>query len=344
MTALDSGTPQLPVWLRPSGMVMPQSPIFSRKPLARSMAADAPTAPVISDDVLLGAVREQVAHGRGGLLALEVEVRADVRVVERRIGVDAAVLEDDDLAVGLGLLQDLVIAGHVERGQDDDVDRRVLVELVECRDLVLELVLGVVELEVDAQLLRGLLEGRGVGGAPAALGTGLDEADGHVLVRLAAGRGRGGGGGCPGRRGRGARAGARTGRGEREDRERCGDRRERVGNESLSGLRLGTRSRTMDGTDPRLTARDQVTQGAMDTSSSAPGPAPGCPSRPPAGDASRGPGLAGDPLGLLPFPLPLTGPITAGNVPFRYRARQPRVAIRVSTTRRDGSTTPDDDP
>ena len=86
------------------------------------------------------------------------------------------------LPLSLASCEDLVIAGHVERGQDDDVDRRVLVELVECRDLVLELVLGVVELEVDAQLLRRLLEGRRVGRAPAALGTGLDEADGHVGV------------------------------------------------------------------------------------------------------------------------------------------------------------------
>ena len=51
MTALDSGTPQLPVcdWV----IVIPQAPMFSRKPLARSMAAEAPTAPEISTTFFL---------------------------------------------------------------------------------------------------------------------------------------------------------------------------------------------------------------------------------------------------------------------------------------------------
>ena len=146
------------------------------------MAADAPTAPEISATFFLWReVLEQVAHRRGGLLAFEVEVGADVRVVQARVGVDAAVFEDDHLAGGLRFLEDVVIAGHVERGEDDDVDRWVLVELVERRDLVLELVLRVVELEVDAELRRGLLEGGRVRGAPAALGPGLDEADRRTL-------------------------------------------------------------------------------------------------------------------------------------------------------------------
>src|SRR4030067_759883 len=50
------------------------------------------------------------------------------------------------------------------------------------------MVLGIIELQIDPQLLGGLLEGGRIGGPPATLGTGLDET--HDPVRV---------GGDPGR-------------------------------------------------------------------------------------------------------------------------------------------------
>ncbi len=121
------------------------------------------------------------------------EVGADVGGVEVFGRVDPAVLEDDGLAGILGFLQNGVPARCLEGGEDDDVDLIVGDEVAERRELVLHLVLGVVELEVDAELLGGVLERRGVGGAPATLGAGLDEPDGQVLIRQ---RARLAGGGC----------------------------------------------------------------------------------------------------------------------------------------------------
>ena len=55
MTDLDWDTLQLPLWLKPAGIVMPQPPILSRKPSPRSMPIVSPTAPVISTTLCLSA-------------------------------------------------------------------------------------------------------------------------------------------------------------------------------------------------------------------------------------------------------------------------------------------------
>ena len=80
MTSLPSVALQFAVWLLVT--VMPQSAIFSRKPLPRSMAARGTDVADELDDVLLGAALEQLAHLDGGLAALLDEVGADVGRVE----------------------------------------------------------------------------------------------------------------------------------------------------------------------------------------------------------------------------------------------------------------------
>src|SRR3990172_10902521 len=50
------------------------------------------------------------------------------------------------------------------------------------------MVLGIIELQIDPQLLGGLLEGGRIGGPPATLGTGLDETHDHVRVGVDLGR------------------------------------------------------------------------------------------------------------------------------------------------------------
>ena len=92
-------------------------------------------------------------------------------------------------------------------------------KLAERRDLVLDLVLGVVELQVEAELRGLFLEGRRVRGAPAALGAGLDEPDRQVLHGL---RGRR-------RRGCRARRGAAGSGHHGQDHQRTGDRDELAG-------------------------------------------------------------------------------------------------------------------
>ena len=96
---------------------------------------------------------EQLAHLVSGLAAFEREVGADVGGVEVLGRVDAAVLEDDRLARVLGFLENVVPARGLEGGEDDHVDLVVGDEVAERRELVLQLVLGVVELQVDAELL-----------------------------------------------------------------------------------------------------------------------------------------------------------------------------------------------
>src|SRR5690606_16011038 len=125
-----------------------------------------------------------------GHLALEAEVRpdpGDVGVLDR--GVDRAVDEHDgDLRV-LDLLEDLVPTGLDDRGERDDVD--VLVdEVAQGLDLVLLLLLGVHEDQVDAVLLgEARLDGLRVGRAPAGLGAELREADlDEVATATATGR------------------------------------------------------------------------------------------------------------------------------------------------------------
>ena len=122
-------------------------------------------------------------------------------------------------------------------------------------DLVLELVLRVIELQVDAQLGGLVLEGRGVGSAPAALRARLDEPDGEVLVGLRRSRRRGrrgrGGGGRGRRRGgrrrwrgRGSRGGAarHQDQGHRTDGQPRKQSRSRHGLVSVSGVWLKSRS------------------------------------------------------------------------------------------------------
>ena len=66
---------------------------------------------------------------------------------------------------------------HEKRSQDDDV-YLIGNKGAESRNLILLLILRVVEFQINAELLRSFLERSGVGGTPAALGSGLDKADG----------------------------------------------------------------------------------------------------------------------------------------------------------------------
>ena len=127
MTALPSVAPQLPVWIWV--MVMPQSPIFSRKPWPRSLAAEEPTLPTSSTTFFFALSFEQIAHFSGGLAAFLDEVGADVGGIQVFGRIDAAVFQDDDLAGGLGFLQHIVPAGRLEGGEDDDVHFRILDEV-----------------------------------------------------------------------------------------------------------------------------------------------------------------------------------------------------------------------
>ncbi len=201
--------------------------------MARSTAIEIAHGAGDLDDVVL--IRrepcQERAHRGRGVLPLGDEVRADVGVIQARVGIDPQVLDDDDLAGRSGFLESVVVAGGIDRVEDDDVDGRIPVELVERGDLVLEAVLGIEELQRDAILGRGVREVLSVRGPPGTLRSGLDESDDHVPVRVDLRRRRRDRGGRRSRRWseRSRRSGGRGRRPGRAAEPACGNRR-RQGN------------------------------------------------------------------------------------------------------------------
>ena len=72
-------------------------------------------------------------------------------------GVDPPVLEDDGLALGLGFLQHVVPALASRAARMMTSTYASCDELAERRELVLQLVLGVIELQVEAELVASSL-------------------------------------------------------------------------------------------------------------------------------------------------------------------------------------------
>ena len=134
----------------------------------------------------LGRVGVLVDDPLAGLLALDDEVGAEERLVERVIlRVDRTVGEHDRDAGRLRLVEHGVPAGLDDGRERDDVD--LLLDVGADRlDLVLLLLLRVGELELDARLLEGRLDVLRVRGAPSALRADLREADDEFVEGLGA--------------------------------------------------------------------------------------------------------------------------------------------------------------
>ena len=183
ITVLPSARVKLPVC--ESSVVIAVPSMASANPSARSLAGADPVVPS-STTMLVGRVAEGLGCPLTGRHALLLEVQADpgrVQVVRRR---DRAVFEDDRDAGLLGLVEHVVPAVFHDRRDDDRVDALVD-EAADRGDLRLDLVVGRVEDELEAVLLRERrLHRLGVRGTPAALGAGLGESDGDDAVVLAA--------------------------------------------------------------------------------------------------------------------------------------------------------------
>ena len=180
MTCLPPSRVKSPVCEAVTSMVS-SALIVSAKPSARSMAGAAPVVPSSWTTLILPSplTSESAALSTSHWPAFSPSTTKSEprkRLVERGVlGVDGAVGEDHRDVGGLGLLQDGVPPGLDDGAEGDDVD--LLLDVGADRlDLVLLLALGVGELQVDARVLGRVLDRRGVGGPPAALGADLGEA------------------------------------------------------------------------------------------------------------------------------------------------------------------------